>query len=297
MRHELAVLELHRLSWRRLRRGGGRIAQEFAEYDLLTYSSAIAFQALYAVLPLTLVALAALGLAGAQSVFTDHVAPVLRHDLSPQAFAIANRTAMKVMNGKRLFWGTLGVAISLWGLGAALRSMMMPLNGVYGARENRSWVRRLIVSIAAGAGVAVCIYGAVGVALGLRLVHATGAPAVLLAVARWLVALVLLVLANGLVIRAVPARKRPAKWVSVGSAAAVVCWVVATIGFGAYISAVSYSSFYGALGAVVVLLIYVHVAAIAFLLGVVVDSLLREEVTRLERGTRRRGRARSQAGR
>ena len=56
--------------------------REFTEYDLLTYSSAIAFQVLYAFVPLALLALAGLSLVGEQSVFTQHIAPTLRDHLS-----------------------------------------------------------------------------------------------------------------------------------------------------------------------------------------------------------------------
>jgi uncharacterized BrkB/YihY/UPF0761 family membrane protein len=64
---EIAALELRQLSWRRVRAGVAKIAEQFAEHDLLTYSSAIAFQVLYAVVPLGLLALAALGVAGSQA--------------------------------------------------------------------------------------------------------------------------------------------------------------------------------------------------------------------------------------
>jgi membrane protein len=293
---EIAALELRRLSWRRLRHGIEQIAGEFQKYDLLTYSSAIAFQVLYALLPLALLGLAGLGLVGAQSVYFDHIAPTLQHDLSPEAFTIADRTARHVMNGKRIWWGTAGLAISLWGTGAALRSMMTPLNAIYGARETRSWFRRLWVSVAGGAGVAACLYGAIVVVLAGRLIHAHAVLGVVVALARWLIAFVMILLSIAVVIRVVPAKKRPATWTSVGSVTSGVAWVVATIGFGAYISAVSYSSFYGALGALVLALVYVHVAAIAFLVGVVIDSLLRQEVSSAERGRSRRGRGRRRAG-
>ena len=95
--------------------------------------------------------------------------------------------------------------------------------------------------------------------------------------------------------RGAVAKKRPPRWITIGSLLAAVCWIGATTGFGAYISTVSYSSFYGGLGSVILLLIYLHVSAIAFLLGVTVDSSLREEVSR-ETNTRRRGRARRRAG-
>jgi membrane protein len=123
---------------------------------------------------------------------------------------------------------------------------------------------------------------------------------VLVFLGRWAVALALLLAAIATVLRVVPAKKRPVRWVSVGSALSAVCWIVATVGFGAYITAVSYSSFYGALAAIILLLVYLHVSAIAFLLGVTIDALLRDEVRKLERassGRRRRGRARTPAGR
>lgn len=280
------MLELRRLSWRRARNGGRSIAEEFAKYDLLTYSSAIAFQALYVVVPLTLVALAALGIIGEKPLYTRYVAPTLHRDLSSDGYQVANRTALRVLDRERWFWLTLGLGVTLWGVGASLRSMMTPLNAIYGADEHRSWLERLRVSIGGGALVMLCLYATIVVVLAGRLIHAGGALDVFTGIARWLVALVLLLLANALLIRLVPAKERPLEWVSIGSFLVAVCWIVGTIGFGAYISAVSYASFYGALAGVVLLLVYLHVSAIAFLLGIVVDALLREEVRRRERRRR-----------
>ena len=129
-----------------MKRGTRAVAKEFVDHDLLTYSSAIAFQILYAVIPLAFLALAALGVFGWQSVYTQHIAPGLQHALSKDAFAIANRTALKAMNGKRLWWASLGLLVTLWGAGAALRAMMTPLNRIYGARETRSWIARIGIS-------------------------------------------------------------------------------------------------------------------------------------------------------
>jgi membrane protein len=280
---EVAALELRRLSWRRARRAAEAVWGEFTKYDLLTYSSAIAFQGLYVVVPIVLLALAAIGLVGESSLYTQHVAPTLHRDLSHDAYAITNRTALRVMDKKRGFWITLGLLVTFWGVGAALRSMMTPLNGVYGAKEDRPWLERLATSIGAGVLVLLCVYATMIVVLAGRLISAGGVVDVVVAIARWLVALALLLLANALLIRFVPAKKRPLEWVSVGSVLVAVCWIVATVGFGAYISAVSYSSFYGALAGIVLLLIYLHVSAIAFLLGVVVDALLREEVRKRAR--------------
>jgi membrane protein len=261
-------------------------------HDLLTYSSAIAFQILYAVVPLALLALAGLSLAGERSVYTHHIAPTLRAHLSADAFGIANRTAVKVMSHRALAWATGGFAITLWGVGASLRAMMTPLNAIYGARETRSWLQRMGVSLFGGLIVIVCVFTAAIVVLGGRLVHPHGVAGAAFFLLRWIVALALLLLTIAVLIRLVPAKKRPVRWLTIGSVLSAVSWVVATIGFGAYISAVSYSSFYGGLGSVILLLIYLHVSAIAFLLGATVDSQLRQEV----RHTRPRGRGRRRAG-
>jgi membrane protein len=217
-------------------------------------------------------------------VYTQHVAPGLHHTLSKDAFAITNRTALKAMNGKRLWWASLGLLVTLWGAGAALRAMMTPLNRIYRARENRSWAARIGISIGAGALVIVLMCAALLLTLLGPLWNLHGIAAVAFGILRWAATIGLLVAAIAALLWAVPAKTRPIRWISVGTALCTVCWIGATIGFGAYISAVSYSSFYGAVAGIVLLLIYLHVSAIAFLLGVVVDSLLRDEVRNRRRG-------------
>jgi membrane protein len=278
LRAELAAIDPRRVTRARARRAVKAVAKEFTDHDLLTYSSAIAFQILYAAIPLTLLALAAMGLVGAQSLYTAHIAPTLHHTLSRDAYAIANRTALHVMDRKRLWWGSLGLLVTLWGTGAALRSMMTPLNAVYDAREHRSWARRLAVSIGAGAVAVALVLGAVLVAMVAPLAAPGGIASVPFDVLRWAVTVALLIAAIATLLWTVPAKHRPVEWISVGTALCALCWIVGTLGFGAYISAVSYSSFYGAVAGLVLLLVYLHVSTIAFLLGVVVDSLLRDQV-------------------
>jgi len=262
---------------RDLRRLASGVLKQFTKYDLLTYSSAISFQVLYAVVPLVMLALAAIGLVGEQSLWTKHIARTLRHRLSPQAYTIGNRTAQHAMNGDRAAWLTIGLLVTLYGVAASLRAMMTPLNEIYGAKETRSWLNRFLVSLGGAVVVMVCIFGAMIVVLGGRLLHPGNVLLdVVVFLLRWVVALALLLLTNAALIRIVPAKKRPVRWISIGSALATVCWIGATLGFGAYISAVSYASFYGAFAAIVLLLIYLHVSAIAFLVGVAVDSELRE---------------------
>jgi membrane protein len=283
---ELAALELRRLSWARAKKAVSAIAGEFTKHDLLTYSSAIAFQVLYAIVPVALLALAALGIVHWQSLYTNHIAPSLKGALSADAYRIANRTATKAMQGERLWWSTFGLVVCLWGAGAAVRSMMTPLNRVYDCDENRAWLRRIAVSIGGGALTIVCIVAALLIALLAPLWNLHGIVGWLFWLVRWLATLALLVAAIATLLWVAPAKKRPVQWISIGSGICTVCWVAASVGFGAYITTVSYSSFYGAVAGMVLLLIYLHISMIAFLLGVVVDSLLRDLLRRRERSSR-----------
>jgi membrane protein len=250
---------------------------------------------LYAILPLTLLALAGLGIVHWESLYTNHIAPAMKSTLSKDAYQIANRTAMRVMNRERLAWVTLGLGVVLWGAGAAVRSMMTPLNRVYGADETRPWLRRIVVSIAGGALAIMCLLGALLIALLAPLWNLSGVVGWLFWIVRWAATVALVVAAIATLLWVVPAKKRPIEWISVGTVLCTICWVVASLGFGAYISAVSYSSLYGATAGVVLLLIYLHVSAVAFLLGVVVDSQLRELVKHDARASRPSSRKRSRS--
>lgn len=64
MRAEIAALELRRLSWRRAWHGMYKVHLAFNHNDLLSYASSIAFQVLYAVVPLVLLGLGGLGIVG-----------------------------------------------------------------------------------------------------------------------------------------------------------------------------------------------------------------------------------------
>jgi membrane protein len=285
MRAELAALELNRLSWKRVWRGIYRVHLTFNHNDLLSYASSIAFQILYAVVPLVLLGLGCLGIFGAQSVYTRHLAPTFRKDMSPDAFRIVNSTAQHVMSGhQRIYWTTAGVLVTLWGISGAVRAMFVPLNRIYQAEETRSFWNRLRTSFLVAALIVVLVYSAVLAIYLPRLAHVHGILSVLLFIGRWLLALVLLMAAVGAIVRLVPAKKRPAQWVSIGAVLSTLSWIGSSLLFTAYVSVVSYTSIYGVLAIVVVLLAYLYYGSVSLLFGMVVDSLLRDEAGSREKG-------------
>jgi membrane protein len=164
--------------------------------------------------------------------------------------------------------------------------MFVPLNRIYDTEETRTFRNRLFTSFLVAVILIALVYGAVGEIYLTRLLHPGGAFDVLLTIGRWLLALVLLLTAVATIVRFVPAKKRPFEWVSVGAVLSTFSWIGASLLFTGYVSLVSYTSIYGFLSVVVVLLAYLYYGSVSLLAGMVVDSLLRDEVRKQKRRAR-----------
>ena len=81
----------------------------------------------------------------------------------------------------------------------------------------------------------------------------------------------------GLVVRYGPASHQPVPWVSLGTGLVLVSWVLTSIAFGLYVKYVaSYTSVFGHLASVFVLLLYLWLSANSFLVGIQVDDCVRK---------------------
>lgn len=89
------------------------------------------------------------------------------------------------------------------------------------------------------------------------------------ALIRWPVLAGLVFVALGLVYRFAPARQTPHwHWLSPGTIAAALLWLVGSAGFSFYVARFgSYDKTYGPLGAVVILLMWLYVSAYIVLAG------------------------------
>lgn len=77
-----------------------------------------------------------------------------------------------------------------------------------------------------------------------------------------------------------PSKRRPIKWVSFGSAVAVVGWLVASAGYGVWVTQISsVGSALGSVAAVFVFIVFTYVSCVVYLAGAVVDASVREEAT------------------
>ena len=246
------------------------ILDGFAKHRLLTYASAIAYQVLSALIPFALFALALAGLLDLQSLWTDHLRPDVASSASPEVFALVNKTVNQVLHHKQTFWVTFGLLVVLWELGGAVRATMEALDDIYRVRRKRSRRDKYVTSTWLAAVVGLVWIAALACLSGAWL----GGP--LGALARYVIAALLLTAVTGLTLRIAPATKQPVKWVSVGSAVIVLGWLVVVGGYVIYATSIaSYSSVFGALAAAFVLLVATYLSAVVFLTGVLIDDAAR----------------------
>jgi membrane protein len=247
------------------------VLEGYDRNDLLTFACAIAFKLLSALIPLALFALGVMGGTGLQGTWTSSLAPQLRKVASPDAFRVIDDTVRQVLAHRQLFWSTAGGLLALWEMSGAVRGIMDVLDRVYDTRSDRSFWRRMAVSIGIAAGLVVLLLAAAAtMELAPRLVHG---PVV--AIVRWPVTVALLWATITLVIRLAPAQDRPAERVTFGATLTIVAWLGTSAVFAWYLSAVAdYGSMFGALATVVVLLTYLYLSTIALLTGVQVDALI-----------------------
>ena len=99
---------------------------------------------------------------------------------------------------------------------------------------------------------------------------------VMLAALRWTVLCGVLLLSTAVMYSWVPAGNLPWYWLSPGGVFATVGWIVASGGFRLYVENFGrYNQTYGALGAVIVLLLWLYLAGAVLLLGGQINSVIR----------------------
>ena len=161
----------------------------------------------------------------------------------------------------------------------AASALIQALNVIYEEEESRNFFATTL--LAAGLTVGAVVAAIVGLLAAGALAYlgqfagvlgSTGV--VLIQIVTWLIAGAIASAGFAFVYRYGPDRARARwSWLSIGSVAATILWLVATVGFGIYAANfANYNATYGALGAVVVLLMWLFVSSLAILIGAEINA-------------------------
>jgi membrane protein len=273
-------------STRRRRRGHWQSFKDFVslwvdlfkEHNLLTYASAIAFQALVALVALVLLVVAVLGEIGRTDVWTKQIGPQIEPKVLPAVYHGIDATFAKIFDASSVGLIVFAAILAIWEISGAVRACMGALSRIYETEDDRPWFIRFPVSLGIGVALTAALVGSLLLATaGRTLVH--GSWNIAFTLARWLLSIVLITGAFGLLVRYAPAERRTKKWASAGAAAVVVAWIVQSLIFWVYLRYLAdYRSAAGSLLGVYFLTTYLYVAAIVLLVGVELDEQLRKDL-------------------
>jgi membrane protein len=267
----------------------------FAHYraaQLQDHAAALTYYAMLALFPGLLLLLTLAGLFGGAGLVASVTDWVVRHGADPATATVVGNTLRRVVGASG---GALSVAalvsllLALNGASGAFAAAGRALNVVWGADDDRSFVRRkledlgmtlvvlvlllvVLVAVFLGGGIVDDLFGSIGLG---------DAAATVWRILRWPLALVAGIGAYALVYAFAPAIRPPRlRWLSPGAIAAVVVFLVGSLLFSIYLRGFSsFGAAYGTFGAAIVLLLWLYLGANAFLLGAALNAELEREAT------------------
>ena len=165
------------------------------------------------------------------------------------------------------------------------QSLIKGLNIIYD-EETRGFIKLRGLALVLTIGAIVVVLGALALIavlpVVLREVGLGRAGDLAVSIGRWPALVVLVAVALAVFYRLGPDRANPRfRWMSWGALVAVVLWVAVSAGFSWYVSNFgSYGQTYGSLGAVIVLLLWLWLSALAALIGAELDAEIEREAAR-----------------
>jgi len=254
-----------------------RTWSEFREDNMTDWAAALTYYSVLAIFPALLAVVSVLGLIGpsATQPLIDNIntlAPGPAKDL-----LVSSIRNIQHSSGAAGVLFVVSIALAIWSASGYVAAFMRASNVIYDVGEGRPiWKTlptRVLTTLAllvmlALVAVGVTVTGSVASSVGQSL--GVGDTAVTVwGIAKWPVVVLVVMAMFGLLYWAAPNVKHPRfRWVTPGSIAGVVLWIVASVLFAVYVGNFSsYNKTYGALGGVIVFLIWLWISNIALLLG------------------------------
>jgi membrane protein len=251
-------------------------------HNLALLAAGVAFFAFLAFVPLIAVVVLLYGLIADPSTVADSL-DLLTDIVPPEVLVILREQLLQIVTTSAAQQGlglVLALLLSTYGAMRAATAIMRALNIIYEEHETRGFFRTTWIAVLITLGMAgIAIVGLVAISLFgyIRnfLSPFLGAGALLLIqVLTWSVAAMLVSATFAIFFRYAPDRRAAKwRWLSLGSIASTVLWLVITLGFGFYAANLSdYNATYGSLAAIVIFLMWLFLSAYAVLIGAEINA-------------------------
>lgn len=217
---------------------------------------------------------------GASDRLVNFIEPVIPESITE----LVQNNIQMLLATKRRGLLSFSVITLLWSASGGFNAVINGLNLAYAVHESRPfWKSRLmavgmtvLIGILAFVSTVMLTFGHVMnnlAALYLRF------PVIFWVIARWTVALAFLVLSLDLIYYMAPNVRHPWRWFSPGALLATTAWVAMSLGFSFYLSRFGrYEATYGALAAIITLMLWFYFSGVALLIGGELNSMLERRV-------------------
>jgi len=171
---------------------------------------------------------------------------------------------------------TFAFLVTIWSSSSAVVSIVATLNTAYDITESRPWWKVRMVAIALTLGIAVFILASMalivaGPALAAKVAASVGLGSAFVTVwsiLQWPVVFMLVSTGIGALYYFAPDAEQTWSWTTPGAILAALIWLIVSLGFKVYVAQfASYNETYGAIGGVMVLLLWLYLSSVAVLTG------------------------------
>lgn len=258
-----------------------RVYQEFEEDEVFTRSAALAYYFLSALFPMIFFLMAMLGLFAQSHNLQAGLLNYANQFMPLEAYNLLQKTLREITIRSTGLKLAFGLVLALWSGAGGISSIMDALNRCYHVKDSRPLWKQKLMAI----GLTIAIAGLTIVALVIVLYGGdiarfvgthTGLSTPLILTWRlvqWPVALFFVVMSFALLYYWGPDADQKWQWITPGSLVGVLLWIGVSLLFRVYLRFFnSYSKTYGSLGAVIVLLLWLYLAALAILTGGEINS-------------------------
>jgi len=252
-----------------------RLKDEISEDRVGLIAAGVAFYGLLALFPAITALLAIGGLLVEPNQIINQLSAL--SGIVPEAvMTIITEQATEVAGSRESGLGLaalLGIGLAIYSASKGMGSLMDGMNVAYDEQEERGFIRLKLETLGLTLflifGLLVAVFAMVGIPVLLNMLNFAAFAEAAAAVIVLAIILALTMVGLSVLYRYGPSRDAPEfQWVSPGAIAACIVWLMGSAGFAFYVANFgSYNESFGALGGVVVLLMWLWISAFIVMLG------------------------------
>jgi membrane protein len=256
----------------------------FRRENMTDKAAGLTYYSVLSLFPAMLVLVALIGVLGQYPETTDKLLQIVQKLGPSSAVDTFRRPIEGIVRNKDSASALLGLGlvVALWSASGYVGAFMRTSNEIYEVPKERRLWRKLPVRVGltvlmtvflAAASIALVVTGPLAEAVG-RVIGLESQTVTFWSIAKWPALVVVVTLAFALLYFGAPNARQPSfRTLLPGSLLAVVAWIIASIGFAAYVANFgSYNKTYGTLGAMIVLLLWIFITNNAVIMGALFNA-------------------------